>query len=138
MIGLQCKANGGDYINLTGGEWSVMECLWEEEPRTVTQLSKYLKESVGWAKSTSITMVTRMEAKGLVYFEDGSKAKLYYPAVRREDAVTQETKNFLGKVYRGSVGVMMNAMVDRKELTKEEIDELYAILGKAEEGKKDD
>lgn len=124
-------------INLTDGEWNIMECLWEEAPRTVAQLAKYLKESVGWAKSTSITMVTRMEAKGLVYFKDGGKAKLYYPAVRREDAVTQETRNFLSKVYRGSVSLMMSAMVESQELSQEEIDELYAILEKAEEVKKD-
>ena len=124
-------------INLTDGEWNIMECLWEEAPRTVTQLAKYLKESVGWAKSTSITMVTRMEAKGLVYFKDRGKAKLYYPAVRREDAVRQETRNFLSKVYRGSVSLMMSAMVESQELSQEEIDELYAILEKAEEVKKD-
>ncbi len=125
-------------ITLTSGEWNVMECLWEESPQTVTQLAKYLRERVGWAKSTSITVVTRMEVKGLVYFEDGGKAKLYYPAVCREDAVSQETRNFLRKVYRSSVGLMMSAMVERKELSQEEIDELYTILGKAEEAKKDD
>lgn len=82
-------------------------------------------------------MVTCMEAKGLVCFKEGGKAKLYYPAVYREDAVTQETRNFLSKVYRGSISLMMSAMGERQEFSQEEIEVLYMILEKAEEAKKD-
>jgi len=34
------------------------------------------------------------------------------------------------------VGLMMSAMTDGQTLTRDEIDELYAILRKAEEGSK--
>ena len=40
------------------------------------------------------------------------------------------------RVYRGSVGLMMSAMAQRQELTKEEIQELRDILAKAEEERK--
>jgi hypothetical protein len=38
-------------------------------------------------------------------------------------------------VYKGSVSLMMCAVTKKQELSKEEIDELYAILREAEEGK---
>lgn len=117
--------------NLTDGEWRVMECFWECSPRTVMQVVEYLNEKHGWAKSTSITMLTRMEKKNLLICDSSGKAKLYTPNVKREDAVLEETKTFLDKVYSGSVGLMMSAMVDSSELSKEEIDELYEILKKA-------
>ena len=44
-----------------------------------------------------------------------------------------ETRSFLNKVYRGSVGLMMSALTQDRALSKEEIDELYEILRKAEE-----
>lgn len=123
-------------INLTNSEWSVLECLWEEAPLTVMQMVKKLTQSVGWAKSTSTTTISRMDAKGLIYHENGGRAKLYYPAVKREDAVLSETKSFINKVYQGSVGMMMSAIAQQEEMTKAEIDELYVILKQAEEAKK--
>ena len=45
-----------------------------------------------------------------------------------------ETRRFLDRVYQGSVGLMMSAMTQRQELSRDEIAELREILEKAEEG----
>lgn len=122
------------HIELTASEWSVLECLWDAAPRTAVQLAKELAGRVGWAKSTAMTMLTRMEKKGLIRYEDGGRAKLYYPLVDREDAARAETRSFLSRVYRGSVTSMLSALADHEELSKEEIGELYAILRRLEGG----
>lgn len=122
--------------NLTNSEWYVLDQLWEHTPMTVMQLVAALKDSVSWAKSTTITTINRMEAKGLLKVEVVGRTKQYYPTVERQDAARQETRSFLDKVYHGSVGMMMSAMTDGQTLTKDEIDELYAILRQAEEGSK--
>lgn len=118
-------------VNLTDSEWRVMECFWEKSPRTVMQVVEYLKENCGWAKSTGITMLSRMEKKGLLSCDSSGRAKLYSTDIKREDAALEETKTFLDKVYNGSVGLMMSSMVENSELSQQEIDELYAILKKA-------
>ena len=46
----------------------------------------------------------------------------------------EETRGFLQKVYGGSIGLMMHAMVEENALSQEELDQLYTILQKAEEG----
>ena len=74
-----------------------------------------------------------MEEKGLVQCRLQGRTRHYTPAVQREGAVRQETRSFLDKVYRGSVGLMMSAMAQEKALTREEIDQLYDILRRAEE-----
>ena len=122
--------------NLTTSEWYVLDCLWDSAPMTVMQLVAALQKKVGWAKSTTITTLTRMEAKGLLQAEVHGRGKQYYPTVERQEATRHETRSFLDRVYRGSVGLMMSAMTDGTTLTREEIDELYAILQKAEEGSK--
>ena len=121
-------------IKLTGSEWSVLDSLWQESPQTVMQLVANLGKTVGWAKSTTITTLRRMEEKGLVHCEIAGKGKSYTPAVEQEQAEISETRNFLNRVYRGSVGLMMSAMAQRQELSREEIAELRAILAQAEEG----
>jgi len=120
-------------INLSDGEWNIMNVLWEGAPMTIMQLTAALKESTGWSKHTIITMLGRMESKGAVRYENGVRAKQYYPAVERAETVLGETESFLGKVYSGSLGLMVNTMVERNSLSKKEIDELYAILKRAEE-----
>lgn len=113
---------------LTNTEWEVCECLWEDSPLTMTQIAARLTERTGWTKSTGETLVRRMADKGLLRWEQGTKAKLYFPTVAREDAVVQETRGFLRKVFGGSVGLLVNTMAER-----EEIDQLYEALRKLEE-----
>ena len=109
-----------------------MDCLWQHSPSTVMELVTALHEKVGWAKSTTITTLRRMEDKGLVTVEVHGRTKYYTPALERDKAVRRETRSFLDRVYQGSVGLMVSAMASEKALSQEEIDALYAILKEAE------
>ena len=120
-------------ISLSNAEWKLMNRLWDAPPQTITTLTHALAGETGWSKHTVITMLARLEAKGAVRHAEGERAKQYYPTVVREDAQREETENFLDKVYGGSLGLMMSALVDSRTLTKEDIDELSAILRKAGE-----
>ena len=123
-----------DNINLTNSEWYVLDCLWERSPMTVMELVAALGDRPGWAKSTTITTLRRMEDKGLVRCEQAGRGKAYYPAVEREQAVVAETHSFLDRVYQGSVGLMMSAMARRQELGADEVAQLRAILDEIEGG----
>lgn len=117
---------------VTHAEWSIMEQLWES-PKTLMELVNSLAETVGWSKSTVTTMVRRMTEKGLIDFDTDGRTKLFHAAVTREEVAAQETGSLLSRAYHGSLGLMLSAMVSSKELKKSDIDELYAILKKAEE-----
>lgn len=125
-------------ISLTSAEWNLMECLWDASPRSGREATEYLQERVGWTRSTTLTMLRRMAEKGLVRCEGKDGMNIYSPLIKREDAAMRETDDFLNRVYKGSVSMMMSAITKKQELTKEEIEELYAILREAEakEGKK--
>lgn len=126
-----------DKINLSDGEWKLMNLLWQNPPKTITQLTKELGDLTGWKRNVIITMLKRLEAKGAVYHREGERAKLFYPAVDRQGAALEETKGFLDRVFQGSLSLMVNAMVSSKELSGEEIEELRQILQRAEEDKND-
>ena len=113
-------------------EWKIMEYLWEESPRTLMQIVKAMNEQVGWAKSTVTTMVSRMEAKGLLHFEDGGKAKLIYPAVSREEVAAHESKSLVDRIFGGSVTSLVAQFVNNGSITRQEMDELYELLRNAE------
>ena len=123
-------------INLSDSEWKLMNHLWTRSPMTIMELTADMKAETSWTKNTVITMLSRLEAKGAIRHEEGGRAKQYYPCMDREDAAMEETKNFLGKVYGGKLGLMMHAMVESRTLTAEDIAELSAILEQAGGDKK--
>lgn len=123
-------------ISLSAGEWRIMERLWERSPRTLTELVKELGPDAGWSKSTIVTMVSRLEAKGAVTYTEGGRARQYIPAVPRERAALEETESLLQRVYRGSVGMMVNTLADGRGLSDADIEELSAVLEKARRERK--
>lgn len=123
---------------LTPTEWHLMECLWEKSPRTGREAVEYLEKSVGWSRSTTLTMLRRMTEKGAIRCGEEDGVKVYEPLIQKEEAMLHETDDFLSRVYKGSVSMMMSAITQKQDLSRKEIDELYAILRKAEEGKNHD
>ena len=119
-------------VSLSAGEWRVMEVLWTG-PQTLMELVRALGEDPGWAKSTVTTMVRRMEQKGLIAYTTEGRTKVFRAALAREDAAAAETDSLLKRAYHGSVGLLVSALVERNDLSKSDIDGLYAILRRAEE-----
>lgn len=122
-------------VSLSDGEWKIMNKLWESEGSTITELTVALQEETGWDKHIIITMLNRMEKKEAIAYRKEGRAKLFYPIVPRGEVSMKETRGFLQKVYRGSLGMMVNAMVEDQALSGEEIQELYDILEQAKRRK---
>ena len=119
-------------IRLSDAEWKLMTELWPNPPRTLTSLCAALKESCGWSKSTVVTLLGQMVQKGAVYYEEGGRARQYYPAVSRQALADSETDNFIDKVYGGKPGLLLNALVDSERLSAEELRQLHELLDKAQ------
>lgn len=122
-----------EQTGLTPAEWNLMECLWERTACTGREAVEYMKSHTGWSRSTTLTMLRRMTEKGLIAADDGSGVLTYTPLVHREDATEVETRSFIDRVYKGSVGMMLTAMTKKQQLSRAELNELYDILRKAEE-----
>ena len=99
-----------ENISLTQAEWSVMECLWEKLPRTGREAAAWLKEKMGWSRSTTLTLLRRMEAKGAVAGDTDDGLKTFRPLVCRDDVALQEAEHFLSRVYKGSLRLMVSSL----------------------------
>ena len=74
-----------------------------------------------------------MEDKGALTYEEQGRTKFYRPAVSREDAAHAETQSLWSTGYHGSASLLVNALVERTELSQDDLNELYAILERAKE-----
>ena len=76
-----------------------------------------------------------LDSRTIIAFNADSsfgKTKYFFPKVNKEDVVVQETKDFLQRIYDGSVGTMMSALVRQNDLSLDDIHELQQILKDAE------
>ena len=122
-----------NHINLTDAEWRVMELLWQHEPQTGRELVEALEKIAGWNRSTTLTLLRRLEGKQAVADETQNGVKAFRPLIRREEAALQESEDFLSRVYQGSLSLMVSTMTQKQALSQEELGELYKILQELEE-----
>ena len=121
-----------ETVALSEAEWKVMEELWKEAPATGRELTERLESRCGWNRSTTLTLLRRMEAKGAVAAAHDGGVKTFSPLLRREEAALKETESFLSRVYHGSLSMMVSTLSQKQALSRKEIDELYALLKEAE------
>ncbi len=126
-----------ENVSLSEAEWKVMEELWKRESATGRELCEQMDDRCGWNRSTTLTLLRRMEAKGAVESALEGSVKVFRPLLRREEAALRETESFLGRVYQGSLSMMVSTLSSRQALSQKEIDELYALLKEAEVKKND-
>lgn len=110
---------------ITETELEVMEVLWQaEEPLTLGQIKGALADRNG---DTVKTLLRRLCAKGAAAQE---KRQVYYyrPLVSREDVSSCRTRKLIDKLYAGSAGQMVAALVANDQLTGEDIAELRTLL----------
>lgn len=124
-------------ITLTEAEWNVMECLWEKSPRTGRETTEWLEERMGWSRSTTLTLLRRLEDKEAVVADTEETIKLFRPILRKEDAALRETENLIERAYKGSLSLLVSTFTKKQALSKEEIDELYIILKEAKGASED-
>jgi BlaI family penicillinase repressor len=119
-------------LTLTEAEWTVMECLWEKSPRTGRETVAWLDQKMGWTRSTTLTMLRRLEAKGAVAGDTERELKTFCPLIAREEVAVRETESLLERAYKGSLSLLVSSLTKKQSLSRKEIDELYAILREME------
>lgn len=127
-----------EHIDLTQAEWRLMEALWDHAPQTGRELTDGMQARTGWNRSTTLTILRRLVEKGAVCCDAQGRKNVFFPAIRREDAAAQQTRDLLGRVYNGSLSLLISEMTKHEALSQKEIDDMYALLREMEEHKRHD
>lgn len=113
---------------LTEGEWSILEVLWERQPCTAPDVQERLEEQTGWAYSTVKTMMDRMVAKGLLETERIRKMILYRPAIQRVQAQRAELMRTAKRAFQGAFSPLVEFLLDQNKLSKDELEHLEQMI----------
>lgn len=99
--------------------------LWENEPINSTELVKLCKETLGWSKGTTYTVIRRLSERGVLRNEDAVVTSL----VSREEAQTAELDELMEKRFGGSLPAFLAAFTKRQNLSDEKLAEIMKIIG---------
>ena len=122
--------------DISESEWQVMEVLWEESPRTASEVAKELKEKTGWAENTVRTLLTRLLDKGALKIDGlDEPPRRFVPAVKREACVKAESTSFLERIFNGATKPLLVHFTKNARLTPDEVKELKKLLDQSLEEK---
>ena len=115
--------------NISESEWLVMESLWEEHPRTASDVATALKPKTGWAINTVRTLLTRLVDKGaLSTSKNASGLREFSPALDRDEMVRAESQTFMDRVFKGAAQPLMAHFASQSKLSPEEVEQLKKLL----------
>ena len=105
-------------------EYHFCEILWENEPVTSSELVRLCREKLEWKKSTTYTVIRRLSERGVIKSEDAIVTSL----VSREDAQSAESTEIVERTFSGSLPSFIAAFTRKKNLSRQEIDEIQKII----------
>ncbi len=105
---------------ITESEWKILQQLWNNEPMTITRLTKAFEQETGWTKHTIISFLNRMEEKDLIFYQEDGRAKQYYTLIDRDMALLQEAEIFLQKTASAGALDSVQAVIRAGKLSTED------------------
>lgn len=117
---------------LPDAELEVMNAVWDcTHPASRTEIENKLHPEHPMAVTTVLTLLQRLTDKGFLRMDKQGRANCYTPLVSKHDYLAAQSKRFVDKLCQGSMSLFAAALCD-SGLTREELDELRALLEKGE------
>ena len=117
-----------DY-RLTEAEENLANIIWGNEPMRSTELVKICREKFDWKKSTTYTMLKRIEEKRIVQNNNSIVEAL----IKKEDFHSEQSKIFVEENFDGSLPRFLAAFTRRKRLSEKEVQELQILINEHKE-----
>ena len=103
--------------------------LWDNEPVSSGKLVQLAKESLGWSKATTYTVIRRLSERGVLKNENTIVSSL----ISKEEAQKSRLEEMVEETFEGSMPAFIAAFSKTKKLTRQEVDQLKALINSFEE-----
>ena len=109
-------------------ELDIMQALWKRGDATVSEIQKQLQENgIELAYTTILTMLVRLETKGMVARDESARAHRYKPLVKEPSAVGSAIKKLAERFFNGSVEALAARLIEQ-ELNAEQLRRVQAVI----------
>jgi BlaI family penicillinase repressor len=108
-----------------------MKVLWELGEASLGDVVRALEPQLSWKPRTVQTLVRRLVEKGAVSIEVQGRDFRYRPAIAQNDCQIDEGRSFLKRVFDGRLTPFVAALMEEKQVSRTELDELRQLLDAA-------
>ena len=98
--------------------------LWEHEPVNSTRLVELCRNQLGWSKATTYTVIRRLGERGILKNENAVVSSLVSKARDQESRLEEMVE----ETFEGSMPAFIAAFSRSKKLTRQEVDQLRALI----------
>jgi len=111
-------------------EMTVLAALLERGEATAADLHTELTGGHGWAHSTVVTFLRRLEAKGLVTHgrPRGQRAFVDRPTARARSSRHRVIRDVLERVFGGNPLPLVSSLLEHGDLSRKQLDELQRMI----------
>ncbi len=115
---------------LPDAELEVLACLWRLGEGTARQVRETMHGYRPMAHGSVVTLLTRLQAKGLVAREKGPVGKAFVYKPRRRPGPTYRglVKDFLQRIFGGNGVALVASLFESTPPTRDQLDELQRLL----------
>ena len=104
--------------------------MWEYEPVTAVELVKLCQDHLGWKRTTTYTVIKRLGERGVLRNDQGMITAL----VTKEEVQSCEIDELVEKKFEGSLPAFIAAFTKRRDISKEELDEVQRMIDRIRGG----
>ena len=113
---------------LTEQELEIMKIVWQRDSVTVRDVYEDLLTRRKIAYTTVMTMMGILEQKGHLKKSADERAYVYTPAQPQRQVVGNMVHDFVKRVFDGSAKPLLVHLVESKNISREELDEISKLL----------
>jgi len=119
----------------TDGELEILKVLWQNGPSTVREVLGELNKTRNRAYTSVMTMMNLMVEKGQLRRDQQGRAFVYRPASAQRAVLSEIVDNLVGKAFDGSSSSLVAALLDKSQLSDDEVEEIKKTITEYQEQK---
>ena len=104
--------------------------MWAVEPITAVALVKLCQERLGWKRTTTYTVIKRLEERGVLKNDNSMITSL----VSKDDAQAYEIDELVENKFEGSLPAFIAAFTKHQKLSERDLDEVQRMIDRIRKG----
>ena len=112
----------------TESEMSILGVLWAQGPCTVREVHEQLYREDGGGYTTALKLLQIMHGKGLVHRDDALRAHVFSAAVDKSPTQGRFLSDMVHAVFDGSASQLVLHALGSQHASREELDQIRAVL----------
>jgi len=111
-------------------EYRFCRILWEHEPVKSKELVHLCQQALGWKPTTTYTVIKRLASRGVLKNENTVVTSL----VSKDQVQLAQLDELVEKTFDGSLPAFVAAFTRHEKISRNEIDEIQAMIDRYRRG----